>query len=184
MAISVSTRAVDALVEAARGGRAVVVQSHVLHLAAAVLRHLVEQEMIHRAADAEGEDPRVRMPLHLGDDLHVVAHFAIRHEADHAHVPGFVGPFERRANRLHHLGAAADPERDRRNSCALRTFSAVACTGSGNRMCVSPENVIRLNVSCWRRPSMRQLHRLLRLLDGEAAHRARGVEHEDQLARA
>ncbi len=39
------------------------------------------------------------------------------------------------------------PERVERNSCATRRFSEVAGTGAGNRMRVSPENVIRLKVS-------------------------------------
>lgn len=50
-------------------------------------------------------------------------------------------------------------------------------------MCVSPENVMMLKVSCGFSPAQRELHGLFRFLDGKPPHRAGSVENKYQLLR-
>jgi len=54
------------------------------NLAATCARHVLQQETVHSGANAEAEDPRLRMLLHLGDNLHIIPDITVSHEADDA----------------------------------------------------------------------------------------------------
>src|SRR5512138_34859 len=73
---------------------------------APILGNLVQQKPVWRAAKSHREDPSVRMPLHLGDDLHVVADLPVRHKTSDANVVLSIRWLERRANGLHHFRAS------------------------------------------------------------------------------
>src|SRR3954464_15569515 len=126
--------------------------------------------MVDRAADAEGEDARVRMLLHLRDYLHLVADVAVGHKADYPHVAPRVRRVERRLDGLHHLRAAAARARLKE---ALRLLKVLGRRGDWlveedvrvARKRDEVEGVLRVETF------ERELHRLLRLLDGEARHR-------------
>src|SRR5262249_16616234 len=75
-------RIANAFVEPSRGRRSVIGERHVLDFAAALFGHLVEQKPVDRAADSKRKDARLRMTLHFGDDLHVVAYVPVSHEAN------------------------------------------------------------------------------------------------------
>src|SRR5262245_2254164 len=107
-----------------RRGGAVVVERYIFDLTAPVLGHLVEQEPIHRTADAEREHASVRVLLNFRDDLHIVADVTVGHEAHYANMILRVRRIKRSANRLHHLGTA---------------FTAAVC-----------EECLSLRKICWR----------------------------------
>ncbi len=175
-------RVADAPPEAARGGRAVVVERDVLDLASPLLGHPVEQEAVHRVADAEGEDAGVRVLLDLADDLHVVADVAVGHEADDPHVVLIVGRLERRADGLHHLGPARAVARFEELARGLQVLGRgpnglgeedVRVAGKGDQV----EGVVGVE------SVEREADALLGLLDRETGHRARRVDNEDELLR-
>src|SRR5262249_60354028 len=65
-----------------------------------------QRESFHGRADAERENARVRVFLHFGDDLHVVADVPVGHKTDDPDVVLRVGWIEGGADCFHHLGSA------------------------------------------------------------------------------
>ena len=135
--------------------------------------------MVDAAADAEGENARVGVALHLGQDLQIVAHLAIGHETDHARALRRIAGGKRCAYGLHHFGAAAAVPRVEK---LVRPAAILRC----GRHRIGEQDV---GVACERdevegvarmQPVQRQPHRLLGFLDGEARHGAGRVEHEHQ----
>ena len=164
--------------------RRVVEQDH-LGRAVADARHLVEEEPVHRRADAEREQVRRRSAL-LGDgreDLVLVADEPVGQEAHVA--PATIGRRigQRGADARQHLGAATgahagEPrlrapqvvDRDRHHRAAVEAADV-------RREVDQPEPIARTEAL------ERVADRLLLERQRLTAHRARGVEHEHQLAR-
>ena len=77
-----------------RGRGAIIRKRDILHFPATIFRHLVQQESVDRATNAETKDARVWVLLHFGNDFHLVSDIAISHEADDAHVVLRIGSIE------------------------------------------------------------------------------------------
>src|SRR6185503_10886673 len=92
-----------ALMKATSGSRAVIIECHVFNFPATLFGHLVEQEPVHRTTDAKTKHASVGMLLHFRDDLHVVAHIAVGHKADDAHVVLRIGGIQCGSDSCHHF---------------------------------------------------------------------------------
>ena len=151
--------------------------------AASQPRRLAHEVAVRRRADADREQAAVAETLPDGvEQLLFVADLPVGQEHDLPQAAGAARAVERQVHRRQHLGPAVGAQRA---DIALRAGEIARSAGMrggedavGDRVELDDvERVVGLQTR------ERQRQRRLRLRDRGSGHRARGVDHEDRLAR-